>query len=266
MRASSIRRADPSLREQTSKDFPRPFGLPRWAGLLLYAFFWVLLIIPLVRRWRKGPEWNRVRAGVALLGLLVGIGGFLLKAMEWPVLSWWLLGGGTILALGAAAIGPAADPDKERKLQARHSADYFLNGGHFSRGDLPNDSSVEPGTRLYLLLRGQQLLLIPIEGTGDVRAVVELSQVSDVRVDGDSYRPIYISEAKDPPVREARASQSKSSVLELVTVGGHHIQFRYTGAFSKHLAESAAHAIHSVRQLANSVGGQTPEVFHIVGR
>ena len=151
-----IRRADPSLREQTSKDFLRPFGLPRWAGLLLYAFFWVLLIIPLVRRWRRGPEWNRVRAAIASLGLLVAIAGFLLKAMMWPLLSWWLMAAGAILALGAVAIGPAADPDKERKLQARHSADYFLNGGHFSRGDLPNGSSVEPRTRLYLLLRSHQ--------------------------------------------------------------------------------------------------------------
>ena len=40
-----IRRADPSLQQRTSKDSLRPFGLPRWAGLLLYVFFWVLLII-----------------------------------------------------------------------------------------------------------------------------------------------------------------------------------------------------------------------------
>ncbi len=268
---SSIRRADPSLRAQTSKDVLRPFGLPRWAGLLLYAFFWVLLIIPLVRRWRRGPEWNRVRAAIASLGLLVAIGGFLLKAMVWqtmlwPLLSWWLMAAGAILAVGAIAFPPAADPEKERKLQRRHSADYFLNGGRFASGDLPGSPPLRPGTPLYLLLRGQQLLLVPVEGRGDVHAVVELSQVSDIRVDGDSYLPIYLSEAKDPPVREESVDQSESSELELVTAAGGNIQFRYTGAFSKHLAETAAHAIYSVRKLADRVAGQTPEVFHIVGR
>ena len=266
-----IRRADPSLQERTSKDFLRPFGLPRWAGLLPYAFFWVLLIIPLVRRWRRGPEWNRVRAAIASLGLLVAIGGFLLKAMVWqtmlwPLLSWWLMAAGAILAVGAIAFPPAADPEKERKLQRRHSADYFLNGGRFASGDLPGGPPLRPGTPLYLLLRGQQLLLVPVEGTGDVHAVVELSQVSDIRVDGDSYLPIYLSEAKDPPVREESVDQSESSVLELVTAAGGSIQFRYTGAFSKHLAETAAHAIYSVRKLADRVAGQTPEVFHIIGR
>ena len=266
MRARTIRRAGPSLQERTSKDPLRPFGLPRWAGLLLYAFFWVLLIIPLVRRWRRRPDWNRVRAAIASLGLLVAIAGFLLKAMTWPLLSWWLIGAGALLAVGAIALPPAADPEKERKLQLRHSADYFLNGGRFASGELPGSPPLAPGTPLYLLLRGLQLLLVPVEGRGDVHAVVELSQVSDIRVDGDSYLPIYLSEAKDPPAREERVDQSKTSVLELVTAAGGSIQFRYTGAFSKHLAETAAHAIYSVRKLADRVAGQTPEVFHIVGR
>ena len=261
-----IRRADPSLQQRTSKDSLRPFGLPRWAGLLLYAFFWVLLIIPLVRRWRRGPDWNRVRTAMALMGLLVASGGFFLKATQWAVLSWWLLAGGAVLALSAIAFGPVADPEKERKLQLRHSADYFLNGGHFASGDLPGSPPLQPETPLYLLLKGPQLLLVPVGGSGDVHAIVKLSEVADIRVDGDSYLPVYLSEAKDPPVHEKQADQSKTSVLELVTVTGDSIEFRYTGAFSKHLAETAAHAIYSVRKLADGVAGQPPEVFHIVRR
>jgi uncharacterized membrane protein len=261
-----IRRADPTLQARTSKDSLRPLGLPRWLGLLLYGFFWVLLIIPLIRRWRRGPDWNRVRAAVALLGLIIAMGGFLLKAMQWPVFSWWLLAGGAVLALCAVVFGPLADPEKERKLQRRHSADYFLNGGRFVSGDVPGSPPLQAETPLYLLLKGLQLLLVPVEGSGDIHVVVELSQVAEIRVDGDSYLPIYLSEAKDPPVREERSGQSKTSVLELVTVTGDSMEFRYTGAFSKHLAETAAHAIYSVRKLADGVAGQSPEVFHIVGR
>ena len=261
-----IRRADPTLKAQTSKDSLRPFGLPRWAGLLLYAFFWVLLIIPLVRRWRRGPDWNRVRAAMALLGLLLAVGGFLLKAMQWPVASWWLLAGGAVVALCAVVFGPVADPEKERKLQLRHSADYFLNGGRLATGGSPGSPPLKPGTPLYLLIKGPQLLVVPAEGVGDVHSIVELSEVAEIRVDGDAYLPIYLSEAKDPPVREARVDQGKTSVLELVTAAGGSMQFQYTGAFCKHLAETAAHAIYSVRQLADGVGGKSPEVFHIVGR
>ncbi len=261
-----IRRADPTLKAQTSKDSLRPFGLPRWAGLLLYAFFWVLLIIPLVRRWRRGPDWNRVRAAMALLGLLLAVGGFLLKAMQWPVASWWLLAGGAVVALCAVVFGPVADPEKERKLQLRHSADYFLNGGRFVSGDLPGSSPLQPETPLYLLLKGLQLLLVPVEGSGDIHSIIELSQVAEIRVDGDSYLPIYLSEAKDPPVREERVDQSKNSVLALITASGQKVEFHYTGAFSEHLAETAAHAIYSVRKLADGVAGESPEIFHIVGR
>jgi len=131
---------------------------------------------------------------------------------------------------------------------------------------VPGSPPLQAETPLYLLLKGLQLLLVPVEGSGDIHAVVELSQVAEIRVDGDSYLPIYLSEAKDPPVREERSGQSKTSVLELVTVTGDSMEFRYTGAFSKHLAETAAHAIYSVRKLADGVAGQSPEVFHIVGR
>ena len=261
-----IRRADPSLQDQTSKDSLRPFGLPRWAGLLLYAFFWVVLVIPQVRRWRRGPEWNRVRAGLALLGLLAAAGGFILRALEWPVLSWWLLAGGAVLAIAAVALTSTDDPEKERKLQLQHSADYFLNGGRLATGGSPGSPPLKPGTPLYLLIKGPQLLVVPAEGVGDVHSIVELSEVAEIRVDGDAYLPIYLSEAKDPPVREARVDQGKTSVLELVTAAGGSMQFQYTGAFCKHLAETAAHAIYSVRQLADGVGGKSPEVFHIVGR
>jgi len=61
--------ADPLLERGRESDVLRPFGLPRWAGVLLYAAFWFLLAIPLLRRWRRRPWWNAARLAVALAAL-----------------------------------------------------------------------------------------------------------------------------------------------------------------------------------------------------
>jgi hypothetical protein len=163
---------------------------------------------------------------------------------------------------------PATDPDRERKLQARHAADYLLNGGEFISGRWPGATTVVSATRLYLLLRGRELLAVPVKGEGRVQASLSIDAVRRVLVAGQNYVPVYVSEAKDPPRREKQVDRSARTAMELVLEGGETLCFEYTGAFSKHLAETAAHAIYSVRQLggANGVAGQSPEVFHVIGR
>jgi hypothetical protein len=163
---------------------------------------------------------------------------------------------------------PAADPDRERKLQTRHGADYFLNGGEFVSGCWPGDTTIPLGARLYLLLRGRELLAVPVNGNGDVKASLPVDAVRKVLVAGESYVPVYVSEAKDPPRREKQVDRTAKTAMELVLENGEKLRFEYTGAFSKHLAETAAHAIYSVWRLggADGVGGQSPEIFHVIGR
>jgi hypothetical protein len=263
---STVRRADPALQARPSKDSFRPFGLPRWIGLFLYALFWIVLLVPLVRRWRRRASWQRVRLGMALLGLALLAAGF-----AWSYS--WIAAVGGVTLLAALLLDPAADPDHERKLQARHQADYFLNGGEFVSGrwpggNVPGGNRVPGGMRLYLLLRGRELLAVPVKGDGAVAASLRVDSVREILVAGASYQPVYVSEAKDPPRREEHVDRSAKTALELVLRDGERLRFDYTGAFSQHLAETAAHGIYSVRRLgcADGVGGESPEIFHIVGR
>jgi len=262
---TQVRRADPSLKERPSKESMRPFGLPRWIGVLLYGVFWIILLVPLVRRWRRRESWRWARLGIAAAGALaLGVG----LALPQP----WATGAGAALLLASVMLPPLADPDHERKLQARHGADYFLNGGQFVDGQWPqveeHGEDLPVPTRLYLLLKGRELLAVPVKGKGEARASLAVDDIRDIRVAGESYRPVYVSEAKDPPRREQQVDRSAKTLLELVLRDGGKLRFSYTGAFSKHLAETAAHAIYSVRRLggADGVGGESPEVFHIVGR
>ncbi|HUG81128.1 MAG TPA: hypothetical protein VML01_05665, partial [Bryobacterales bacterium] len=113
----------------------------------------------------------------------------------------------------------------------------------------------------------EELLFVPVE-TGELAGTLPISRIGDIRVGGEHYVPVYVSEAKDPPVREERVNQNQTTLTELVLDNGEVVKLAYTGAFHKHLAETAAHAIYSVRKLmrADGVGGQSPEVFHIIGR
>jgi hypothetical protein len=168
--------------------------------------------------------------------------------------------------LGAGALPPAADPDRERKLQRRHGADYLLNGGRWEAENLGGSPPLSPGTPVYLLLRGPQILVVPVQGAGEVHTTIETRHIGEILVGGQPYLPVYVSEAKDPPVKEERVDRSATTLLELVT-GAQTVRFRYAGPFRKHLADTAAHAIYSARKLAaDGVAGQSPEVFHIIGR
>ena len=143
--------ADPLLEEGREADVFRPFGLPKWAGVMLYAAFWFLLAIPLVRRWRRRPWWNAARVVVALVALAPFAVWALQEAR--PGTGW--LAAGALGGAFALVCGPAADPDRERKLQRRHRAQYLLNGGVLAAGRLPNLEPLPNDAPLYLLIRGE---------------------------------------------------------------------------------------------------------------
>jgi hypothetical protein len=237
--------------------------LPGWIRLLLYPVFSVLLLIPAVRRLRRDSRrWNLVRVTAGTAFLAAGSFGV------WSS-TWWLLALGVIGLAAVLLVGPSPNPDRERDLQRRHQADYLLNGGKLvSRWPAALGGAPEPGTRLYLLVRETKILAVPVEGNGEVCATIDAAAIEQILVGGESYRPVYISEAKDPPVREQFVDKKATTVMTLALTGGGKIEFEYQGAFSKHLAETAAHAIYSVRNLgaAHGVAGQSPEIFHIVGR
>lgn len=237
--------------------------MPRWIRLLLYPVFSTLLLIPVVRRLRRDPRrWNLIRFSAAAASVAVGVFG-----AWWG--AWWLVALGGAVSAAALLLGPSPDPDRERDLQRRHRADYLLNGGRLA-SPWPSalGAPLGTGTALYLLLRGREILVVPVDGPGEVRETIDFAHITDILVNGESYRPVYISEAKDPPVREQTVDKKATTVMTLVMAGGERLSLEYEGAFSKHLAESAAHAIYSVRKLgtAHGVSGESPEIFHIVGR
>ena len=202
----------------------------------------------------------------------VGVG-FVLGG--WLLAKLWLAIAGGIAVLVALAVRRAKDPDHERKLQARHKADYLLNGGVLVHGSLPGSlPGTPPGSisldrrqRLYLLIRGPELLVVPVAGPGDVESTIDITRIADIRVAGQTYRPIYVSEAKDPPVRETSVLTGRTTELELSLESGRTLRFEYQGAFSKHLAETAAHAVYSVRNLIRqeAESGDSQALFQIVG-
>lgn len=234
--------ADPLLDEGRDQDAFRPFGVPRWAGYGLYALFSFLLLIPLVRRWRRSPRWQMVRAGILLLSA-VGL------AVVWSEsLPWWAWAPPLTAVVIGMWLGPTQDPDRERKIQRRHRAQYLLNGGFFAGGRLPSSEPLPADYPLYLLIRGEHLLLAPQEGDADMHSALSIRRIERIEVDGERYLPIYVSEAKDPPVRETTVDQTAESQLGLHFEDGNTVRLRYVGAFHKHLAETAAHAVYSVRE------------------
>jgi hypothetical protein len=237
--------------------------IPRSIRLLLYPVFSLLLLIPAVRRLRREPRrWNGIRFIAAMACLAAASLG-----IWWG--AWWLAAMGGLGLAGSLLLRPAPDPDRERELQRHHRADYLLNGGRLcSPWPAALDGQPVGAAKLYLLLRGQEILLVPMEEAPAIRATIRAAEIEDILVGSERYRPVYISEAKDPPVREQAVDKKAKTVMTLVLAGGGKLQFEYEGAFSKHLAESAAHAIYSVRKLgaAHGVSGESPEIFHIVGR
>lgn len=243
-----VKPADPQLEAGRPAQALRPFGIPRWAGAGLYVLFSFVLLLPLVRRWRRESWWTGVRAALLLLGI-AGVAA-------------WAAGGAGAPAGAAGAIslicglwlGRLTDPDYERKLQRRHGAEYLLNGGVHVDGRLSNSEPLSGAEELYLLIRRPHLLVVPKKGAGEVHSAFDIRKIERIAVDGETYVPTYVSEAKDPPVREKAVDRNASSDLELAMEDGTAVRFRYRGAFHKHLAETAAHGIYSVRASLRTAG------------
>ena len=160
---------------------------------------------------------------------------------------WWR---GLALAPGLLALflRRTVDPDRERRIQRVLGAEYLLNGGKWAGSNrLGGPLGLELGTPLYLLLRGPHLLLVPREGDGEIHSAVRIDAIERILVDGMDYVPVYVSEAKQPPVRERAVDRHAVAELVLERRSGEPMRFRYSGAFARHLAQTAAHAVFSVR-------------------
>lgn len=190
---------------------------------------------------RRRPAWNWLRAA-ALLGAGLGL---------IATTGWWRLAC-LAFALLALALAKTRDPDSDRRMQRLHRAEYFLNGGEWAGSSSEAvTAALAARTKLQLLIRDRYLLLVPQDQNGEVHRAVALADVERVLVDGNVYVPVYVSEAKQPPVREREVDRHAESELKLVMCSGETLLFVYRGAFHQHLAATAAHAIHSARnQLA----------------
>jgi hypothetical protein len=250
--------ADPQLESGRPAGILRPFGVPRWIGAIVYVLFSFVLVLPLVRRWRRKDWWKSVRLVLIVAGAAL--------ALAWG--AGWL--GALPAAIGAVALicgmllSPLADPDGERKLQRKHRADYLLNGGVLAGGTLSSSEPLGADRPLYLLIRAPHMMVVPQDGDGEVHSAIDIRRIERIEVGGELYVPIYVSEAKDPPVREESVDQSAWSDLELTMDDGTQLWFRYQGAFHKHLAETAAHGIYSVRE--SLCGGDSAGALHVLNR
>ena len=164
---------------------------------------------------------------------------------------WWKVLA-AVPAVAGVLLGRIRDPDRERRIQRMHGAEYLLNGGEWRRA-----GGLGPGLAAYLLLRDVHLMVVPRASEGDVEAAVRVDAIDSIRVDGVPYRPVYVSEAKQPPVREKEVDRHAVSELVLELRAGDWWRFRYRGAFATHMAETAAHAIFSVRAAATPSPGAT---------
>ena len=206
------------------------------ARYLLAPFSVALSLLARVRLLRRRRSWQIAR--------LVLLAGAVLTASVAP--GWWKVLAAVPAVLGAL-LRRTRDPDRERQIQRIHRAEYLLNGGEWRRAE-----NAGPAATAYLLLRDGHLMVVPRARDIDVDAAVRVDAIAAIRVDGTPYRPVYVSEAKQPPVRERQVDRHAVSELVLDLRTGDSWRFRYRGAFARHLAETAAHAIYSVRAVSSA--------------
>ena len=230
---------------------------------LLYPVFGLFLLIPFVRRWRRRPGWKYVRMGGWVLGAALasaGSGGPLGRfGAQWA---------GAALLILATLWVPLEDleaaPRHAEKLGARHT----LNGGLYAGGDL----KLPLGTPLWLFLTPEEMLVVTVKRPGDVLARYRLGGVEEILLEGESYKPRYVSFAKAPPQRGERPEHGARSQLALSfrekDGPAAALTLEYEGPFARHLAEVAAHTLYQMRMplAANGVGRQAPEILHVIGR
>ena len=234
-RLPAIRRADPELRTRGTARA----SAGRLLRASLAALFSAILVLPRLRALRRKRAWNVLRAVALASAAFLAV----FSAGWWRAVA-------LVLALLALALRRTADPDRERRVQRMHGADYFLNGGEWGgSGRVGGPHGLPTGTRLHLLLRGPHLLLVPSSRSGEIHAAVRVDAIERILVNGRDYLPVYVSEAKQPPVREREVNRHALSDLVLEMRETVPFRFLYRGAFAGHLAETAAHAIYSVRSM-----------------
>ena len=234
---SRIRRADPTLRSRVAaRDGPQA-GSSRPLKGLLQVLFSAILVLPRLRALRRTRAWTGVRTALLLAAAAIAI-----------LSTGWWRAAALAPALLAILLRRTVDPDRERRMQRTLGAEYLLNGGEWAGAIRDGgQDSLERGTPLYLLLRGPHLLLVPRERDGEIHVALRIDAIERILVDGTEYVPIYVSEAKQPPVRESDVDRHLVSELVLKQRSGESLKFRYRGSFAKHLAETAAHAVFSSR-------------------
>ena len=227
------------IRTNDAPSGPKRGAAGRLAGTLLYPVFSVLLLIPWIRRQRRSSHWKVVRLsgwvfGAALLafGILPRIGS--------PALA----GLGLALVLTATLLAPLADPDLLRYTAEKLGALHTLNGGFYLEGAL----RVKQGSRLCLFLTSAEVLVVPSGKPSDVLSRFPLAELNSIQVAGKEYQPRYVSFAKEPPGRDDTADHKAICRLLLRFQSGN-LHLEYQGVFSRHLAETTAHALHETRKL-----------------
>jgi hypothetical protein len=202
----------------------------RAAGLLLAPIFGLLLLLPLLGRWRRRRGWNWIRACGCLMGVLILAGARGHMKVQ---------AAGLALAACGLLCRPLADPDAMQKIADKLGAHHVLRGGRVVKG-------LKPGSPMALLLTADELLaLSPPER---IEARWKLEAIACIEVDGREYEPQHIRLAKAPPQRDEHADHGAACRLTLRVAAEEAVDFEYRGVFARHLAEAAAHTIHECRE------------------
>jgi hypothetical protein len=224
-------RLTPQQRPERARP-PAPRG---FLGHLLYIGFWLALLVPQVRRWRRQAYWSRVRLAVAATAAALTVAGFLTSSIE-------LLPLGVGLLLLAAWLAPVASPYALQETAARWGADYVLHGGSLD------------GRAVILLLTRDEILVLPADEPTPLLSRIALAGVTELRIGGEPYRPNPLPSTKEPPVRERSFEDTDKVVeLELMRGSGEPLRLVFQGAFAAHLAEVAAHTLLSVKTLPQAL-------------
>ncbi len=202
----------------------------RIAGAVFGPFFGLLLLIPLLRRYRRRPWWRWVRVLVTLIGLTLLVTGQGRPGMLAP---------GLVLLLLAVLWGPLEDPDRMRQLARHLGASHAVNGGYYVGGTL----DLVPGTALQFFLSKEELQVVATERHNI--GPFQLAAMEAIQVDGQNCRPQNVSFAKAPPKRDEHPDHSARCHLTLrFTSPPAWVEIEYCGVFSRHLAEVAARTLH----------------------
>jgi hypothetical protein len=204
--------------------------MKRLFTLLLYPLFTLWLLVPWIRRYRRHPRWWIARLAGAVFGLILLAGNPLLR-----------VAGASLLAL-AAVLPPVPDPDRVRRIGEALGAPHSLNAGFFRSGPLP----VPTGLPLLFLLSSEQLLIVAADRPDHVLARHRLESVRRIRLEGEDYRPRYVSFAKEPPRSDPDPNHQACAYLA-VDFEGATLELEFRGVFAAHLAEVAARTLYELR-------------------